>query len=381
MVNNPWINLRDPDAAGLLARSWKAAVRREQLVRPWRRLRWLCSLSPNNSPIAAVIHESRERAYALGGSLQERRNAFQADLTMVLMAWPLLTAVLLLLTLLPLRLIYPFIDPWTGMTTGIMTGLAGGVVCAAVVSPIAVGAGSIAMGWAFGVAHAFAAGRFGFDSGPLGGAARSAGSFRGSHGRVGRSVGTSMASKFPLPVIASVLIGIAAAIFAAGVADGPPERAAARASTSPSVIAQIKGGVCGSLAGGGIGIVYGLTALFQSGGLDGRLAFPIAFALVGGTTFAVTIWLKTGNRPRAAVFGTLHAIVAITLCLMSIQGAGTYFALLALAAATAWYHATWFTGAFVVGDKLGSTRAAVTATTIEGAIGFTVFVLFRMIHG
>jgi hypothetical protein len=381
LARNPWINPGAPNAPDVLARSWEAAVRREQIIRPWRRLRWLCSLSPEKSPIASVIRESRERAYALTGLLHEHRKAFRADLKMALIAWPVLTAVLMLLTLLPLRVIYPAIDLWTGMITGITLGLTGGIVCAAVVSPIAVGAGSIAMGWAFGVAHAFAAGYFDFDSGPLGRASVQQDPFMAiTGGLVGLSA-PQWSGAFPLPLIAGILIGIASAIFAAGWLMAQPERAGAHTVANPSLTAQMKGTVCGSLVGGCIGIVYGLTALFESGGLDRRLAFPIAFALVGGITFAATIRLKGGGPARAAIFGALHAMVTVALCVVSIRSAGAYPSLLALSAATAWYHATWFTGAFVIGGWIGSTRAAVTAATIEGAIGFSIFVVFRMLYG
>jgi hypothetical protein len=54
---------------------------------------------------------------------------------------------------------------------------------------------------------------------------------------------------------------------------------------------------------------------------------------------------------------------------------------MALSAASAYFHATWFTAAFVFGEQIGSLRSAVAATTVEGAVGFTVFVIFRMIHG
>jgi hypothetical protein len=69
------------------------------------------------------------------------------------------------------------------------------------------------------------------------------------------------------------------------------------------------------------------------------------------------------------------------LCFLVIHAPDGLPLLMALSAASACFHATWFTGAFVLGEKLGDVRSAVTATTVEGAAGFTAFVIFRMIHG
>jgi len=54
--------------------------------------------------------------------------------------------------------------------------------------------------------------------------------------------------------------------------------------------------------------------------------------------------------------------------------------LVGLSLATAWYHGVWFTGAYVWGEKLGGVRAAVGATLIEGALGFTAFVIARILQ-
>ena len=79
-------------------------------------------------------------------------------------------------------------------------------------------------------------------------------------------------------------------------------------------------------------------------------------------------------------FALSYALIASSLCGLAYWDAGGTIGLLALSAATGWYHATWFTAASVVGNRIGSARAAVIATTLEGAVGFTAFVVFRLLQ-
>src|SRR5262249_60143543 len=122
-----------------------------------------------------------------------------------------------------------------------------------------------------------------------------------------------------------------------------------------------------------------------------------------GTVFAATIWLaKTAAREKAldeadrtgapdrararrvdlggiAGYAVFYAMV-VSLMSYVVVHAAPIPALLALSALTGTYQATWFTAAWILGAQF-STRAAVIATTLEGAVGFSAFIVFRMLHG
>jgi hypothetical protein len=142
---------------------------------------------------------------------------------------------------------------------------------------------------------------------------------------------------------------------------------------------------CGILAGACIGLVYGFTQalapVFQQFEAEPIESFVAAFGLIGGLIFGATTWARTRNAQKGAAFGVLHTCFAVALCFLVINAPDGVARLIALSAASAYFHATWFTAAFVLGEQIGSVRSAVVATTVEGAVGFTVFVIFRMIHG
>jgi hypothetical protein len=61
--------------------------------------------------------------------------------------------------------------------------------------------------------------------------------------------------------------------------------------------------------------------------------------------------------------------------------AGSAAGLPLIAASCGFFQATFFTSAFVIGLRIAGARSALIATTLEGAIGFTAFVIARMAHG
>jgi hypothetical protein len=117
-------------------------------------------------------------------------------------------------------------------------------------------------------------------------------------------------------------------------------------------------------------------------GYPRHIAFIISFALIGSATFAITIQLRRPQlrKRKAALFALGHAGISCLLCGLAYQTAGEAIGLLALSASTGWYQATWFTAASIVGDRIGSARGAVIATTLEGGVGFTVFIVARLLH-
>jgi hypothetical protein len=384
------IDPNSPGARENLAKQWREAVRREGYIRPWRRLLWLFSPAVRLSPLAHVIGDSDQRAYAAVGLLG-RWKSLMVDLSMAGILWPLLTAVLLAITLTPLRLVFPFVSADVGIATGLILSLAGAQVCAAVISPIAVGAGAIIMGWAFGLAHAFAWGRLGRSEAvnPFDGAHVRSDLFRAiAGGPIGLSA-PQWPNNLPALVIVLLLMAVGGSIAIAGWLMGQPRNAAGCVARSQWAWFDnhptLAGMGCGILAGSLIGLVYGfdqaLATVIHQHQMEPAMSFVGAFAVLGGVVFGVTTWARTGSCQKGVRFAILHASFAVALCVLVIRVPNGLPLLMALSAASAFFHATWFTAAFVLGEKLGSVRAAVTATTVEGALGFTAFVIFRMIHG
>jgi hypothetical protein len=387
------------DAHRQFTAAWKAAARRDGMIRPWRRLRWLFSSAVRLSPLAQVIGDSDERSYAAPRLLQERWRSLLVDLSMTGILWPLLTAALLVLTLSALRLHYPFLAMDAGVATGVALSLAGAQVCASVVSPIAVGAGALVMGWGFGLAHAFVIGKFGASGAfsPFNATAIHRDLFMAvAGGPVGLSA-PEWPETFSVFVIVPLLAAIAISIGTAGWLMAQPRMAAGddapvrhtaegrgfgRWFRNQRTLAGI---VVGILAGSCIGLVYGLTQLFSLAaerfGAPPAGSFMVAFALMGGAVFGTTTWVRTDSSPKAWTFGVLHASVALGLCLLLLRLPEGIRMLISLSAASAYFHATWFTAAFIFAARFASVRSAVVATTIEGAVGFTAFVIFRMLHG
>jgi hypothetical protein len=188
-------------------------------------------------------------------------------------------------------------------------------------------------------------------------------------------------SRMPLPLAILLISAIATAIAAAGWFMMQPARAAAVGQTSRRRL--LLGTLAGSAMGAGIGLVRGTSVVLTHWGCPQHLAFIAAFAFTGSVVFAFTIRLRMPKmrKGKQLLFALLYAAVAAMLCGWAYQNAGGSFGLVALAASTGWYHATWFTAASVVGQRIGDARAAVFATTLEGAVGFTAFVVFQFVHG
>jgi hypothetical protein len=181
----------------------------------------------------------------------------------------------------------------------------------------------------------------------------------------------------PLAVI--VLLGaIASAITASGWLMAQPSKAGPRTGESGRRVAI--GAIAGACMGAGIGLVRVFSWLLTRAGWSGRAAFIAAFAAVGCVVFLSTlkVRLPRTSGTRLALFGLAFCLLSSSVCTVAFVEAGSFIGILALAASTGMYHAVWFTGASVVGNRIGSARAAVIATTLEGAVGFTAFIVFRM---
>jgi hypothetical protein len=394
-------DLRGADEAAaerIFRRLWFRLRLRQMLTEPWRHLRWLLSPHVKASPIADVIHRSGYRAYAIAAADRDHHGPLWSDLVVAWLVWPGLSAVLILATLWLLQLWAPGVAVGAGAISGLVLALAGGQICSFVIAPTAAGAGAIFIAWAFAIAHALSIG-------PLLGTDTSAPTIAGdlftavTGGVVGLAA-PNWLSHLSLLTIASIILLIAGSIAMSGwfmaqpMHAGPydrlelPERLERliRPTRLFAAVARWRKGnldllgiACAMLVGASIGLVKGLTELAVGfGGIAPAAAFGGAYASIGALVFAATIWLAMRRPFKTCCLYALGYFLGVSLLCYLATNAPAPFNLMFLASLSAIYHSTWFTGTFVVGS-LFSRRAAVVGAALEGAGGFSVFVILRMV--
>lgn len=373
------ISLDEPRANQLIERQLKIATRKEQLIRPWRRLRYFFTPSVARSPLWHTISQSDERAYANPG-LAKRWRSLRVDLGMALILWPLLTAALLSLALMG----FPAAAIEFGVITGLALAVSGAQPCSFLISPLACGAGVLAMGISFGFADAVIFthlrtetlfSRAGIDKDPFVSAVG---------GLVGLSAPAWRQSDLSLALIVGMVGTIAVSIVLAAWLMAQPQRAHGT-GTPFTTKSEIGGATVGAMTGAGIGLIFGLNQLLQMW-IAQPVSFLLAFVLVGGLSLGFSTYLRFASIPRtarlkrAAITGLSHAVIAGAVFALAFWRAGTPSGLVLLAASCGLFHSTFFTTAFVVGQRRGGTRAAFAAAALEGALGFTGFVLYQILH-
>lgn len=376
-LDGPPIDLGNPDALHRFKQVWQKATRIEWIIRPWRRLRWIASLSVASSPLAGVIRDSNDRAYAF--NLRGKWAPLKADIWMILVTWPLVAVLSLGIALSILHYFFPFIAVGIGIATALILALAGSQVCSVVLSPIACGAGTIVMCWAFGLAQAFAIG-YGGTGEWLSRSNIRHDFFTSITGGIVGLAAPSWRGRISVVTIILLLFAIASAIAVAGWFMVQPTRAGSVEETSRRRVAA--GAVLGTLAGSGIGLVRLISTTLIALGCRQHIAFIAAFASVGGAVFGFTIRLRVPRIPNRKwlIFTLAYAVAVCLLCSSAYLQAGSSLGLLALSACTGVYQATWFTAASIIGNRIGAARAAVIATTLEGAAGFATFIAFLLLQ-
>jgi hypothetical protein len=367
-----------------LRRAWKIARVVEALILPIRRLRWLFSPEIRCTPLANVFAEASTRYYS--ADLVAQGSKFAVDLAVCWIAWPVVTALGLWLVLMCFGL-HLGVELLVAISSGVILAFIGAQVCSTVISPLACSAGAVVMGMGFGVAQGLILAHLGM---PGSEAIRRDPFLSAVGGLIGLSA-TDWHTHFPPYLSSSLLVLVGVSIGLAGWLMAQP-RKASLASAKRTGLRDLSIGIAGSLTGVLIGIVYGVSALLMRFGMLKVAAFGLAFALVGSSTFGVTIWLRlqrakmleksgidAGSALRRSIaLGICHLLVSASLTLIAFTSTGRVSGLLGLVGLSAWFHATWFTAAHVVSDRYGSPNAAILATTLEGSLGFVVFVLFRM---
>jgi hypothetical protein len=357
----------------------RAALRREFLVRPWRRLRYLFAPAVARTPQWHTIAESDDRAYA-HPLVSENLRALRVDLSMILVWWPLLTALALTLALLPM----PAHATTMGILCGLALAMAGAQPCSLLVSPLACGAGVLAMGFSFGVVQAMIAERInlamlvGWPPGPDN-------LFLSVDGGLIGLSAPAWHSVFSWGQIAVITLALALSISVAGWLMGQPQRARQRVNHHTRG-EEIGGALLGAASGLGIGLVYALDCLFRMC-MPQPFALSMAFSLIGGAWIGLSTYLRFGRaertkrRTRALVTAIVHALLAMGVVACAFWSSGSSGGPIVLAASCGFFQSTFFTAAFVIAHKIGGVRAAFGATTLEGAVGFAAFVIARVLHG
>ena len=371
--------------------------RRASLTRPWRRLRCLFSTNPFIGSASHGIADSGARAYSCREPHGKTWPVTSADLRANFLWWPLATAFALVAVIASLWLggIWQgnYISAIVGVGSGIAMSMAGGLVCSSVsgIGPLAVGAGAIPLALAFGLAHSFL---FSISPIPLS-LDPSYPSMHPFTAVVGGPIGLSAAdpSIMAMPKVAKIalvaIVGLAISL--SGWLMAQPARA--RGDSTEPFSVDLKNGIVGAIVGGsGIPITLILTRLAGEV-VPLPLAFAGSFATVGSVFFCFSIWrqlvigapvgqnLERKAAAKAVSLGfALIYIFVITIILTLVFGSySSVVHYLALSMASAVFHSTFFTAAFVVAasSRRGSARAATIATAIEGAGGFVIFAILQ----
>lgn len=363
------------DSLPLIERFVRHASFIEGIRRPWRRFFALLSLDVTRSRMAAVVRESGDRFYGQRLRLIDLRS-LRIDLTVGAVWWPLLTTVLILISCASLHLFGFQIDAFLGIGAGLAMSLIGSVPCSYVLSPLACTCGAVFIGWAFGTATSLVLARS-LNSDLLARATILADLPLSINGGIIGLTAPGWRDLLPMPLIFTLILLIAFAIGISGWLMGQPERL--RASVPRGNTGRdLAGAVFGSMTGIGIGMTFGLNQLFRGLGASELLSIQGAFAVVGGAGMVLAMWLRTRRIRSTCVVAVVHVLIASVLFDLVYRLAGTPAGLLAIACACAWWQATWFTAAFMVGASYSSTRSAVWATWLEGVVGFTAFMIFRI---
>ena len=187
----------------------------------------------------------------------------------------------------------------------------------------------------------------------------------------------TMRQRFSLPALAGMIAIIPASIVSAAWLMSQPGHTC-RKFYRFSRKKGSSGTVVGNLAGGGIGAIFGLAA-FLSNYISTPDAFLISVSLVSAIWMGVATAIRNRSMISGVVNGIVHASVLAGLAAVAFANAGTITGFVALAAACGFFHSVFFTTAFVVGERLGGYRAGFLAAAIEGAAGFTAFIILRMV--
>lgn len=283
-------------------------------------------------------------------------------------AWPLLTLLVESVLLLPLSgQITSDIFLWSVFGSALLA-MAGGIVCAPMVSVLGVGAGGVLMAVGFSILHANLAVLAGGMQAMAHQAAQIDPFILVAHGVLGITA-TNLA-RVPLAQIALLLFAPAAAIVASAWMMGRPAPMERRAPTTR--LNTVKWSLIAACAGIGIPLSQALAWLVSGAMGQTSLVFPVVAAGVTAAVYGGATWVRTGNRRRAIGAAAIYGLVGVILWGITVHLRGSLAGLYLGGPATGFFHAAYFTLAYVVGLRYCGRSAAVLGASVEGCIGFVL---------
>ncbi len=426
----------DPDLEKKADRFLSRALKIESFLRHWTRLRWIFSPRIRLSPMASALSASGERYYgAIARSV--RWKSIAGDWVGTLLCWPLVVAFLAIVVagLLQLLVLPAPVAAvlWSalplGITCGLFLGCVGAQPCSCVLGVVPCGAGAIPMGLAFGLASSFVL-ALRLDAGLALQAITDDPFTAVTGGVVGLSAPGWLRAFHSAGIpgspffIAGLILAMWLAIVASGWLMAQPRRAspifknlAQRPASSSFPEAAVTGrarswfqalrerlvlprssgrkgvllrrgwwrALLAAIVGGsGIGLTLGFTHLLLAAGCSATAAFTASFAVVGGSASAAGVRYRTGSSRRAGAFFVIHALLAGALCFATFHMDGFACRVVVLSATCGFFHSTWFTASYILGEWLGgpehSETIAVSSAAVE-SLGFIILVLVKLFSG
>jgi hypothetical protein len=370
---NVTLDLSEMDAERKFAVALRSAIMKAMWLRPWRRLGTLFSWRIERMPLARVIYRSNERFFTATLS-NSNREKLKTDLVSAFIYWPALSAVLMTIGLWGMHLLGFQVAWLEALATGIVLSVAGAAVCSCVLSPLSCGAGIIGFAF-FGIFQGIIIAQYGTTAALDQQTILEKPFYAIAGGLIGLAA-PNLHHDFPKLFVFEILC-IASSIATSGWLMAQPERAAGKAVSNTQIL---KGTLYGATAGLGLGIIYGLTEAFRVLGIRPHIAFTLSFVMIGTAAFLRTLhFVKIQNTNRCVFCGLYICLALATLTMAFTQNAPANWIFISMGCGI--MQSTFFTLAYMQGHSLGGYRAGIGSTFLEGAFGFTVFILIRALTG
>jgi hypothetical protein len=132
-----------------------------------------------------------------------------------------------------------------------------------------------------------------------------------------------------------------------------------------------------AVSAAGPGVILGISKL-SGQGRGAEIVFGLGLALVGGTAFGAAAGVRSRRARRGVIFGLCYGLLTSLVALIGDQLADPTWSLLF---ATTFNHillqGTFFSLAYVLGERAGGPRGGTVASSVEGIGGYVGFLLSR----
>jgi hypothetical protein len=126
----------------------------------------------------------------------------------------------------------------------------------------------------------------------------------------------------------------------------------------------------------GPGLIFGATALASKSAPEAP-AFGAALAVIGGSACAVAVRVRSGSGRRALGFGAAYALLACLLVALGLRLQPAWTLLLASTANHILLQGSFFSLAYVLGEKVAGPQGGLIASLIEGGPPYCAFIVAR----